>query len=379
MIEAVCVCGEKYVANSSVELECLCGAVVTIGNPIHKIQLILPKTSPKLIPTSDVWGLLHGYSCHNAAHWNPQVAMDWYYTTWLPLVPVFAADGGSCGGCKTHWSDLTAGENCPDFSTPEAFFEWGYRRHDDVSKLHSGAPRILLEDAYLLHWKTFRPVTSDLPLLNPKNDRLIITVATGPCEDLIGIVTPQMRHYAEKCEADFVCLSGVTQGWWGLEKFRIQPFVNEYKQTLFLDIDVWVMGDAPNIFEIQGTALHDDLPINGGSWAAASCCDVFASQRVQKSWSGNWLLNSGVVLTDSPGVWAPPPYPLPGEHCDEQFWVEHNIEEIGCPVTMLDTRFNAQYWMPDFESLRQKAWFIHYANHPDKKQALLSHLGPVRV
>ncbi len=101
-------------------------------------------TRESALPRMTAWGLLHSYAPTNATKWNPATARQWYDTEWTQLIP-------SCGECRVHWAELTD-KYPPDFSSPEAFFEWGYWRHDDVSRLHSKRPRITLEEAYAIYW-----------------------------------------------------------------------------------------------------------------------------------------------------------------------------------------------------------------------------------
>jgi hypothetical protein len=318
-----------------------------------------------IAPAYNHWLPLHRYPFEH--YKDAESAKHWYYSEWLPKVPSIGCS------CQSHWKDLTE-KHPPDFSSPEAMFEWGWARHDDVSREHSNRPRITLEEAYIQHCRIYRDVSRDRSQLNPRNDRLIITVATGSeCEKISAISSPQMRRYAEQCNADFVCLTGVTQGWWGLEKFRIRPFAEQYKQTLFLDADIWIKDDSPNIFDTsEDIAVHDDMPHNSCDWVANEYTAVHQSQGNSVKWPARWLLNSGVVLTSNKAasVWTPPSRPLPGKHCDEQFWVEHQIEQSGLPVHRLDIRFNTQYWMTDFRQRLKAAWFVHYANAPDKLKAL---------
>lgn len=212
----------------------------------------------------------------------------------------------------------------------------------------------------------FRDVKTDTP--KPSKPRLIITVGAGQhFEAMLKISQRSVEAYANRVSADFVQLRGVTQSWWGLEKFRVHKFAKQYEQTLFIDADILISKASPDIFAIQGVALHDDYPhLKSTQWILPQYDLVCKSQDVHPSQRNNRLLNSGVVLTDSNSsdVWLPPAKPLPHTHCAEQFWVEMQSESF--PVTLLDRRFNFQWWMEAFQFGKFDAWFIHYANSSNK-------------
>lgn len=136
-----CRCGIEYSVFSGRQT-CRCGVVHYLG--ISEQQYKESRQSRVAIVQRSAWGMLHSYSAVNTTKWNPAVARQWYETEWMLMVP-------GCGECRQHWAELTE-EYPPDFSSPKAFFEWGWARHDDVSRLHSKRPRITLEEAYAIYW-----------------------------------------------------------------------------------------------------------------------------------------------------------------------------------------------------------------------------------
>jgi hypothetical protein len=129
-----CKCGLKFHFIASDFVTCpKCKMVVHNGTGYEDNEAIL-----------GAWGILHYYAPKNATKWNPQVAQQWYAIEWLPMIP-------SCGECRVHWAELTR-QHPPDFSTPRAFFEWSWARHNDVSINHSHRPTITLEQAYAMYW-----------------------------------------------------------------------------------------------------------------------------------------------------------------------------------------------------------------------------------
>ena len=129
---AACKCGAKFFFAASDFVRC------------HKCGHVVHNGDGKEPERTDAWGMLHQYAPLNAAKWNPQSAHQWYAIEWMPMIP-------SCGECRVHWAELTR-QHPPDFSTPRAFFEWSWARHNDVSINHSHRPTITLEQAYAMYW-----------------------------------------------------------------------------------------------------------------------------------------------------------------------------------------------------------------------------------
>ena len=59
-----------------------------------------------------------------------------------------------------------------------------------------------------------------------------------------------MEAYAKRIGADFVAITKPSQDWWGLEKFRVQPFAQSYERTLYVDADVFLTEETPDLFDV---------------------------------------------------------------------------------------------------------------------------------
>jgi hypothetical protein len=90
------------------------------------------------------WQPLHLYPVQNVATWDPDRAKLWFYKTWTPGIPA------SCG-CQESWAKLPTPVEA-DFASPMAFFEWGFYRHDHVSRHHANRPVMTLEEALDIYW-----------------------------------------------------------------------------------------------------------------------------------------------------------------------------------------------------------------------------------
>lgn len=221
--------------------------------------------------------------------------------------------------------------------------------------------------------RQWREVPDDDRLIpsNPR-DRLIVTVAIGTKhQQLLKVSGRYMRQYAEKVGADFIVLSGATQNWWALEKFRVGRLARRYDRTLFLDADVLVHEQSPDLFERVPTdtvAMHDDWNfLSDTCWVNQERRQLCSSQDVQFG-EADSSRNSGVVLCgyQQADIWDGPSKPVPGRHCDEQQWIELQAKQHS--MFDLPTEFNTQWWFEEFSKLSRHAWFVHFAACPIKQR-----------
>lgn len=86
-----------------------------------------------------------------------------------------------------------------------------------------------------------------------KKDTLVLTISIGEYHKKIAKITlPFIKKYAEKINSDFLNIDEfkseyITQKW---NKFYIHELLNKYKRILYLDVDLIIREDCPNIFDI---------------------------------------------------------------------------------------------------------------------------------
>lgn len=273
--------------------------------------------------------------------------------------------------------DYQTYKNILDFNSSRAFFQ---SLDSYLKKNNSTLGEHLFAASYPV-W--VEPLDQQHP--NPQSDKCIITVVTG--EKYIGMfnrIKAGYEEYAKKVGADLVILGDYTQGWWGLEKFRIKPFVESYENTCFIDSDIVIQPNAPNIFDIvpKGfVGIHDDWPFclhkapletppfDIENWRKVEQSMMIRSQVEEEDFSWELypaLLNTGVVVTprEHANIWTPPTKPFPGNHCDEQFWVDYNIRKNNIPYWPLPVSMNFQYWHKCFDYYFSRSdgfYFLHVA------------------
>jgi hypothetical protein len=161
--------------------------------------------------------------------------------------------------------------------------------------------------------------------IDPTQSRLLITVATGDSfRELLRYTGPLMEAYAKRIGADFVAITKPSQDWWGLEKFRVQPFDQSYERTLYVDADVFLTEETPDLFDIVPAghvSMHDDWSqLPSFEWVFDERRNILESQEIPMDYS-KVVLNSGIVMCDRKhaAIWRPPLHPFFPTHCSEQF------------------------------------------------------------
>lgn len=205
-------------------------------------------------------------------------------------------------------------------------------------------------------------------------NRLLITIACGEeYSRLLTLTEPFFRAYADKCGAMFFPIEGsVHQKWSMEEKFRVHTYARYFGQTLYVDADCWIKPECPDLFEMGGTALHDDkLYIqNRGFWDLAEYNSVMRSQHQPEVTDLPRMLGAGVVLCEkeTAWIWKRPRYALPDTHCAEQCWVGHQAEKAG--ASSLASVFNWQSWFRDFRDGLDDAFIVHLASEPNRYEVM---------
>ena len=136
MLSHKCECGWKTTSRQPVRVYChRCNKLIAVGGDPAATIVGRSRESP--------WVSLHTYPVKHWSNWNQAIAKRWYWNEWLPMAIDYLSKDLSCA-CAAHWAELTT-KHKPVFSSAAAFERWAYDRHDDVSRIHSGAPRISFE------------------------------------------------------------------------------------------------------------------------------------------------------------------------------------------------------------------------------------------
>lgn len=220
----------------------------------------------------------------------------------------------------------------------------------------------------------YRPVPK--PEIVRTSDRCVLTIAIGPDgESLHALSGPSQRAYAKKIGADYQVIRGRTQAenMVCFEKFRIGDYARAYPEgTVYLDADVFVMPDAPDILDAvppSEMGLVDVSSRMPGLLAFGLGQLEKISRTVGRpipTGADEVYWNSGVWVgrPEQAHYWTPPTISIPNPHwCDEESWCRWNAFDLGIPVHDLDRRFNWT-WCEDrgmTQWEKSRPWFAHFA------------------
>lgn len=193
----------------------------------------------------------------------------------------------------------------------------------------------------------------------------VVTVTYGEeFKDLATVTHPTIKAYADKIDADFIVLDKLgNHKYPHFIKFDIKELLHSYERVLYVDTDIIIRDDAPNLFELVPFSKLGILPENPcGSRDPAF--KRFAEEEIGvplKFWDGSYY-NTGVMVLSKIHANL---FNLLGEelfHFGEQSYINFNIATKKTSIFPLDWRFNRMNAHNEqTKKWRFSAYFIHYA------------------
>lgn len=204
--------------------------------------------------------------------------------------------------------------------------------------------------------------------MNSKKDKVIVTICIGESYNKIGNFThPLLENYAKRIGADFIKITESkcsTPHW---EKFlSIYSLLNKYKRVLYLDTDIIVRDDCPDLFEQVPEHLlgmFNEAPFTDGRVIAMENAGRDYGINL-KSWNGKYY-NTGVMLVSRPHkyLFIKPDKEIP--YFYEQSYLNLIFARNAAPIYDLEYKFNRMTCMDRFTGEdRHASYIIHYAGYP---------------
>jgi hypothetical protein len=207
-------------------------------------------------------------------------------------------------------------------------------------------------------------------LNNKKKETVVLTISIGEHYQKISKYTlPFLKSYADKIGADFINITEhnkdyITQKW---NKFYIHKLLNDYKRVLYLDIDMIIREDCPNLFEIvPETQLG---MFNEGRYSSRQEFIEQASEYYKEpvtKWNGKFY-NSGVmVISRIHKQIFKMPKGIDFVETDQPYI---NLRIVNDKVNMfdLDYKFNRMDLVDKFTGIsRLDSYIVHYAGTPQE-------------
>lgn len=183
---------------------------------------------------------------------------------------------------------------------------------------------------------------------------------------------PPMKAYSQRIGADFVCIdqSNSTTPHW--EKFQIADLLSRYERVLYLDTDLLVRADCPNLFDVvpvNDLGMFNEAPFTlDRKLSLVDACKEYDIRL--RGWDGRYW-NTGVMII--PRTWKFL-FRKPAKEAFnfyEQGYINARIhqelEKAGNELRVFDLpyKFNRMACMDRFTGEERFASFImHYAGFP---------------
>jgi len=198
---------------------------------------------------------------------------------------------------------------------------------------------------------------------------LVLTIAIGEHYFQIAQLThPTIKAYANRIGADFISIteqsiSRTTPHW---EKFHIYDLLKKYDRVLYVDTDLIIRDDCPNLFEevpIFRLGAFDESRFTDRS--KELLIDVCKAYGVTLPWWNGKYYNTGVMVISRchRELFKKPDM----EICNfyEQSYLNMMIAKMDIPMYDLHYRFNRMTCMDRFTGEdRFASYIIHYAGYP---------------
>lgn len=204
---------------------------------------------------------------------------------------------------------------------------------------------------------------------------LIFTETSGYVySQFASLTVPLMRAYAARVGADFLYDHQELKAKYPLfRKYKVGELLAEYDRVLFLDIDILVRPDSPNLFGIVPSghfaafnegAWCEEMELEARQWHIAA-----VTRAYNLEFNLNMALdyfNAGVFLADRQHVnlfEMPPENPVMSEVVSEQSLLNIRIKADNVKTYHLPICFNS---MPRWWSrwYLHDSYFIHHAGGP---------------
>ena len=198
-------------------------------------------------------------------------------------------------------------------------------------------------------------------------DKLVLTIAVGGAYlQMASHTHPSIKAYAEKIGADFLCIdeSDTTSPHW--EKFQIFNLLNKYKRILYLDSDLIIRDDCPDLFEIvpdSQLGMFNEAPFTDGrQMSIYEVCQAY--ETTLPNWNGKYY-NSGVMVISRCHKYL---FKKPDKEVFnfyEQGYLNLIIAKNEVEMYELRYHFNRMTCMDQLTGEeRHASYIIHYAGYP---------------
>lgn len=212
-------------------------------------------------------------------------------------------------------------------------------------------------------------------MMKPKSNCLITTLVIGKEMETLSLFTvPLIENYANSLGCDFKVLrqSKISERFSPhYEKTQIYTLLSQYESVLFIDCDILITPDAPNLIELNREddvlAVSVEEIFKNVSNEKSSLCAVLGEIKWRKPY-----FNSGVILftakhkeilNTTDGLietWTNAKTERNINGLNDQSIFNYRANKYDIPISYINNAFNFTKAHGEFESRFDK-YFIHYA------------------
>lgn len=234
----------------------------------------------------------------------------------------------------------------------------------------------------------------DIP--TPKSDYAVCVIpANESAMGLLDITRDSIKSYAKKCGADYIELTGDQHPDWPMaNKYRVHNVSSVYEKTLYLDCDVLVTEDAPDIFQstpndaISAYDEYEDWEVKHNVGWIKNEQEMIFRKVLGDEYTSKYIKNGAFLEPKSMingGVLVIPKkladyFQQPNEQYPKKWCFDQNLLTLLLPkdkLFKLDKKYNCTYNSNTFYSSHKEAYFIHVndlKNNEERRKLLLTSL-----
>lgn len=199
----------------------------------------------------------------------------------------------------------------------------------------------------------------------------VVTLCIGDKYDLIANKThPTIKNYADSIGADFIVINtrlfneAPTPHW---EKFQIYDLLKKYNRIIYMDTDLIVRGDCPNLFDLvpeNKLGIFNEGKFDSRLESIREAVMYYKEEL--NEWDGTYY-NTGVMVISrvQRNLFKPPKFMAPmGMY--EQGYLNLRIIKDKIPVHDIQYRYNRMTLMDKLTGEnRLDSYIVHYAGAPN--------------
>lgn len=202
----------------------------------------------------------------------------------------------------------------------------------------------------------------------------LLTIALGEgYAKILELTGPRLKAYADRIGAKFINhnIRRLYKTYPHYEKFIIGEMLQEYERIIFIDADVLISSNCPNLLEIvpcHQVGMYDEGLLANQEERSIhkevmrQAYRGFLKRDLPESWDGRFY-NSGVVVASAIHR---PIFKAPEIECFDNYWDQSYLNTVihdqKTDVFDIGYRFNRMYYVdPKVNEHRLKSHIVHYA------------------